>query len=80
MPNGLSNWTYKDVTSFLSENDFVFHKYIGGSHEYWIRQKDETIIDVNKITHSESYRLRTLETMIRQSKIDKKEWRKWAGR
>ncbi|HEY9583674.1 MAG TPA: hypothetical protein VJI66_01770 [Candidatus Paceibacterota bacterium] len=79
MPNGLSNWTYRDVTDFLTKNDFEFYKYVGGSHEYWIRRKDEVIVDINKITHSESYRFRTLETMIRQSKIDKKTWRKWAG-
>lgn len=64
MPKGLSNWSYRDVIDFLKSRNFTFYKPKGGSHEAWI---------------SDSYPELTLKTMIRQSGIDQKEWRNWAG-
>ena len=78
MPNGLFNWSYKDVTLFLKKNGFEFKGERAGSHEAWINLSSQTIVDIN-FHASKVFRPRTLETMIRQSKIEKKEWRKWAG-
>ena len=78
MPNGLFNWTYKDVTVFLKENGFVFSKELKGSHEAWINLETQAVVEIN-VHGQKSFVPRTLETMIRQSKLDKKTWRKWAS-
>ena len=77
MPRGLMNWAYKDVCSFLKYYGFEFGLYLGGSHESWINKKIGSVVEVNKT--KSSYPPRTLETMIRQSKIIKDIWRDWAG-
>ena len=77
MPKGLNNWTYRDVTRFLKESGFAFHEEKAGSHEAWANEETTAVVEVN-FTHG-SYPVRTLETMIRQSKMDKKDWRKWAS-
>ncbi len=79
MPNGLFNWSYKDVVAFLKENDFEFLEQRKGSHEAWKHRITDDVVEIN-FHGSKSFVPRTLETMIRQSKIDKKEWRKWARR
>lgn len=78
MPNGLFNWRFQDVIDFLNDNQFEFHEYRKGSHQAWINKTSGAIVEIN-FHGSKSFPPRTLETMIRQSKIDKKEWRKWAG-
>lgn len=75
MPNGLKNWKYRDVLAFLKEKGFVFSKEKEGSHEAWISADEKAIVEVNFTKNS--YPIRTLETMIRQSGILKKEWRNW---
>lgn len=79
MPKGLNNWTYKDVIDFLREKGFYFSKEKEGSHEVWISKDGTSTVEINFMQGNESYPIRTLETMIRQSNIDKKEWRKWAS-
>jgi len=79
MPNGLFNWTYKDVVEFLKENNFKFGHEKFGSHEAWINTKTQAVVDIN-FHGQKSFPPRTLETMIRQSKIDKKIWRTWTYR
>ena len=79
MPNGLFNWTYRDVVEFLKENDFVFSNERGGSHEAWKNIQTGAMVDIN-FHGQKSFPPRTLETIIRQSKINKKIWRKWASR
>ena len=80
MPNGLSNWNYRDVKDFLEKHDFKFHKNLPGSHEYWISDDGKYLVDVNFIQGNESYPTTTLKSMIRDTGIllDKKHWRKWA--
>lgn len=78
MPNGLFNWTYKDVTKFLKENGFEFKNELKGSHEAWINLSTQAVVEIN-VHAQKTFLPRTLETMIRQSKIDKKVWRKWAS-
>ncbi len=78
MPKGLKNWTYKDVIDFLREKGFQFYAERKGSHEAWINNIG-AIVEVNYIQGGESYPLRTLKTMIRQSGIEQKEWIKWGS-
>jgi predicted RNA binding protein YcfA (HicA-like mRNA interferase family) len=63
----------------LKENNFVFSNEREGSHEAWKNTKTQAMVDIN-FHGQKSFRPRTLETMIRQSKIDKKVWRDWASR
>lgn len=80
MPRGLNNWKYKDVTTFLKEKGFDFYKEKEGSHEAWISNDGKFVVEVNFIKGKDSYPVRTLETMIRQSGILKPMWRKWASK
>jgi predicted RNA binding protein YcfA (HicA-like mRNA interferase family) len=79
MPRGLNNWKYTNVINFLKEHGFLFHEHKKGSHEAWIGNINgvNTIVEVNFIQGNKSYPPRTIETMIRQSTINKKEWKKW---
>jgi len=79
MPRGLLNWSYKDVTEFLKDHGFEFKENKKGSHEAWIHNETQAIVDIN-FNGSKEFPPRTLETMIRQSKLDKKEWRMWASK
>lgn len=79
MPKGLHNWTYKQVIEFLREKEFTLYNERKGSHEAWISKDGKAVVEVNFIQGNESYPIRTLETMIRQSELDKKEWRKWGS-
>jgi hypothetical protein len=80
MTNILYNWTYRDVTDFLKENDFEFFRPLESSHESWIKFGHEgepnRIVEVN-FSHK-SYPPKTLKIMIRQSGIDQKKWIEWA--
>lgn len=78
MARGISNWTYKEVIEFLKENGFSYLESRKGSHEAWLCVKTNAIVEVNFHGNNHTYPERTLETMIRQSQIDKKTWRKWA--
>jgi len=78
MPRGLFNWSYRDVINFISENGFIFYKQAGGSHEYWINKSTDSVVDID-FHGQKSFPPKTLKSMIRQSKIDKKIWRKWAS-
>lgn len=78
MPRGLRNWNYKDVIKFLKENGFTFYEERDGSHEAWVKsvaEKEAYVVEVNFIKGAKAYPPKTLETMIRQSGIEKKKWR-----
>ena len=74
---GLNNWTYKNVTKFLKEHGFALVEQKRGSHENWLSEDKKYIVDVN--FRRDEFPIRTLTSMIEDSGIDKKEWRKWAG-
>ena len=78
MPKGLLNWSYKDVITFLKGKGFTFYGERKGSHEAWISLDGQAVVEVN-IT-KKSYPPLTMLTMIRQSCIDRKEWKKWASK
>ena len=79
MAKGLSNWVYQDVADFLKEYGFEFLKYRKRSHEAWWNRATSAVVEIN-VHASKSFPIRTLETMIRQSKIGKKAWRGWTMR
>ena len=79
MLKGIKNWKYKQVIKFLKDNGFVFSHQLSGSHEKWINKETDCIVEINK-HGSKEFLPRTLETMIRQSGIDKKTWKKWASK
>lgn len=72
MPNGLRNWTYKDLSKFLKSRNFKLDYMKKGSHEFWINREKDKIVNVNRT--NATYPIKTLETMITQSGIPKKEW------
>jgi len=80
MPNGLRNWTYRHLTAFLKERGFVLEREKIGSHELWFKREAGEDYTVNVNWTTGSYPQRTLETMIRQSGIDKRVWRNWQGK
>ena len=81
MTRRLHNWTYRDVTDFLKENKFSFFEELKGSHQSWAKfGKDgepETLVELN--FRHDSYPVRTLKEIIRQSGIPEKAWIEWAG-
>ncbi len=80
MPRGLDNWTYRDIADFLRDHGFSFHEERKGSHEAWINAETNAIVELNFHGNNHAYPIRTIETMIRQSKIEKKRWRDWANK
>lgn len=79
MPRGLFNWNYSDVIAFLKESGFEYFEDRKGSHEAWVNKETGAVVEI-QFHGQKSFVPRTLETMIRQSKIDKKVWRNWASR
>lgn len=80
MARGFRGWGYKDVINFLKEKGFSFFEEKAGSHEAWIRKDasgKEFVVEVNFIRGGDTYPPLTLLTMIKQSGIDRKEWREW---
>ena len=81
MTRRLFNWHYADVTQFLKEHGFEFGEPLRGSHERWVKYKEdgatERNVEVNR-SHK-AYPPKTLKRMIKQSGISQSEWIKWAN-
>lgn len=75
MPNGLSNWGEGDVVDFLKKRGFEYYESRKGSHYAYINRSTGKIVEIN--IPKDAYPIKTLEAMIRQSDIPKKEWRNW---
>ena len=74
MPNGVRNWTYKDVKSFIRKFGFTITR-TKGSHHHFNAFVDGTLRMVTVPFHAnKSIAPRTLESIIAQSGIDKKKW------
>jgi len=74
MARGKSNWTFKDVESFLREHGFSLH-HTRGSHHYYRGVVDGRL----KMTHvqyhgSNSIHPKTLGSIIAQSGIPEEKW------
>jgi hypothetical protein len=81
MPRRLHNWTYRDVTTFLKGHGFEYQKALKGSHEAWFKAgldgEQDRRVEVS--VPRDSYRPKTLRTMVHQSGIDENEWFSWAS-
>ncbi|MCX6717362.1 MAG: type II toxin-antitoxin system HicA family toxin [Candidatus Taylorbacteria bacterium] len=74
MPNGLNNWTFRDVETFLKEYDFSMN-HIKGSHYFYIGYPNKVMHQVCVPRHSSlSIKPRTMKGIILQSGIPKDEW------
>jgi len=74
MPRGKSNWTFRDVESFLRDHGFSLH-HVRGSHHYFRGFYQDQL----RMTHvqyhgSDSIHPKTLGSIIVQSGIPEKEW------
>jgi len=62
-------------------NGFSFYKEVGGSHEAWINDGQDTlperVVGMN-FTHG-SYSIGTIKRMIRESGIAEDVWIEWSG-
>jgi predicted RNA binding protein YcfA (HicA-like mRNA interferase family) len=74
MPNGINNWTFRDVETFLKEQNFLLN-YIKGSHYYYIGHINKVMRQVCVPRHgSISIKPRTMKGIILQSGIPKEIW------
>jgi predicted RNA binding protein YcfA (HicA-like mRNA interferase family) len=74
MPGNISNWTFRDVQSFLLEHGFQLH-HIKGSHYYFKKYHNARIYMTHVQHHgSKSIPEGTMHAIIRQSGIAKTEW------
>ena len=74
MPNGILNWTFRDVENFLKEHSFYLN-HITGSHYFYIGHVDGVMRQVCLPMHgSLALKPRTMNGIIAQSGISKKKW------
>jgi len=72
----LDGWKFTEVIEFVKLHGFIFDHQIPGSHEFWIKEgSTDTMININYT--SGTYPIRTLETIIGQSCIEKQHWIKY---
>ncbi len=74
MPKGIRNWSYKDVKKFLEQNDFSFARQGKGSHETWVKRGEPKDFVVT-LSKKKIIPTGTMENIIRQSGIPKKDWK-----
>lgn len=75
MPRGLNNWTFFDVVKFLKSHGFVQHSNAKGSHFHYKKVTPERSFLVIVAYHgSKSIPRGTMNSIIRQSGVDKKNW------
>ena len=76
MPRGFHNWTGALVIKFLKQNDFK-HSHTRGSHFYYVGKVDGKDHQVCIPVHGgSSIHPKTLKSIIVQSGISDKEWKK----
>ena len=74
MPRGISNWTFRDIQTFLLDHGFLPH-HVRGSHYYFKKYASGRLYMTHVQHHgSKSIPPGTLNAIIRQSGIQKKEW------
>ncbi len=74
MPKKFFNWTFKDVESFLKENNFNLN-YTNASHFYYIGNHKGILRNVCVPFHGKkALKPRTLKGIILQSGIEKERW------
>lgn len=74
MPRGLLNWTFSDVVDFLKVRNFVLN-HTNASHYYYVGHTKGIYRQVCVPFHgNRSLKPRTMNGIVLQSGIDKKEW------
>ncbi len=74
MTRGIFNWTSEEIVRFLKENNFQL-SHSKGSHFYYIGKSNGELRQVAVPFHgAKAIKPRTLNGIIRQSGIDKKNW------
>ncbi len=77
MPRGLQGWKFNEVIQFLKKNGFELHRKSKGSHFHYKKVTKNKSYLVTVASHrSKTIPAGTLNSIIRQSGIDKKYWRK----
>ena len=80
MPNGLRNWKFEDVVSFLEHHHFQFASAPGGSHHFYkgFVDGEEKMTEV-QYHAGKTINPRTLDwSIIEKSGIPKQFWLDWA--
>ncbi len=76
MTNGVFNWKFKDVKNFLEDRGFRLN-YVNASHYYYTGMVNKILRHVCVPFHtSKTIKPRTLNGIILQSGIPRKEWLK----
>lgn len=74
MPNGVFNWTFRDVAGFLRSHHFSL-SHVEGSHYYYQVFTGGAPRIVHVPFHgSKALKPRTLNSIIRESGIPRQEW------
>jgi predicted RNA binding protein YcfA (HicA-like mRNA interferase family) len=74
MPRGVFNWTFDDVVRFLKDHEFKLN-HTEGSHFYYIGNQGGQFRQVSVQFHGRhTIKPKTLNSIIRQSGIDRKRW------
>jgi len=74
MTKRLSNWTFREVESFLKQNGFQLN-YTNGSHFYYVGSCNGVLKNVCVPFHgNKTIKPRTLKGMILQSGISQEKW------
>ena len=74
MTRGIFNWTFDDVVRFLKDRDFSLND-VTGSHYFYVGKSGSEIRQVSVPFHGrKSIKPRTMEGIIRQSGILRREW------
>ncbi len=74
MPNGILNWAFRDVETFLKENNFYLN-HTTGSHYFYVGHVGGIMRQVCVPMHGNlALKPRTMKGIILQSGISKEEW------
>ena len=74
MPRGISNWTFRDIQTFLLKHGFTHH-HVRGSHYYFKKYANERLYITHVQHHgAKSIPAGTMNAIIRQSGISREVW------
>lgn len=76
MPSKFKNWVANDVIKFLKRNGFTLHRSNGSHFQYKKQTKDKTHLVTVAYHGSKSIPIGTMNSIIRQSGIEKDQWQK----
>jgi predicted RNA binding protein YcfA (HicA-like mRNA interferase family) len=74
MVKNLNSWNFRDVVKFLKKNGFVHHRTKGSHFHYKKITGDKTFLVVVAFHGNRNVPVGTMNSIIRQSGIDKEEW------